>query len=77
MEDGAEQDHREHHRVAQHSQMTAGGTQATEGSDWSPERMGPIAARTNFTRATSKPSGVPMARAKRNPSRPRETLVQM
>ena len=37
--------------------MTAGGTQATDGSDCSPDRIGPIAARTNFTRATSRPSG--------------------
>ena len=59
------------------SQMTAGGTHATDGSDWSPDRIGPIAARTNFTRATSRPSGVPIARASRKPSRPRETLVQM
>ncbi len=59
------------------SQMTAGGTQATEGRDCRPDRMGPMAARMNFTRATSRPRGVPMSRAKQKPSRPRETLVQM
>ncbi|CAM5607712.1 hypothetical protein SFUMM280S_09339 [Streptomyces fumanus] len=57
------------------SQITAGGTQATDGSDWSPDRIGPMAARTNRTRATSRPSGVPMSRASRKPSRPRETEV--
>lgn len=36
-----------------------------------------MAARMNFTRATIRPSGVPMSRAKKKPSRPRETLVQM
>ena len=40
--------------------MTAGGTQATDGRDCSPDRIGPIAARTTFTRATSRPSGVPI-----------------
>ncbi len=59
------------------SQSTAGGTQATDGSDCRPERMGPMAALTTFTRATSRPSGVPMASAIRKPSRPRETDVQM
>lgn len=59
------------------SQITAGGTHATEGRDCRPDRIGPIAARTNRTRATSSPSGVPIARASRKPSRPRETDVQM
>lgn len=58
------------------SQITAGATHATDGSDWSPDRIGPMAARTSLTRATSSPSGVPMATASRKPSRPRETLVQ-
>ena len=59
------------------NQMIAAGTQATEGSDWSPERIGPIAARTARTLATSSPSGVPITSATRKPSAPRETLCQM
>lgn len=59
------------------SQMTAAGTQATEGSDWRPERTGPRAARTGLTRATTRPIGVPMATATTKPERPRQTLVQM
>lgn len=58
------------------SQITAGGTQATEGSDWSPDRIGPRPERMNFTRATTRPSGVAIASAMRKPNRPRETLVQ-
>ncbi|CAM5465669.1 hypothetical protein SBADM41S_00225 [Streptomyces badius] len=57
--------------------MIAAGTQATEGSDWRPERFGPIAARTVFTRATSSPGGVPIATETAEPRAPRETLVQM
>lgn len=59
------------------SQITAGGTHATDGRDCRPDRIGPMAARTNLTRATSRPSGVPISSAKQKPSRPRETLVQM
>lgn len=59
------------------SQMTAAGTQATDGSDCSPESTGPTAARTNFTRATIRPIGVPMTTAARNPEMPRHRLVQM
>src|SRR5882757_5564875 len=59
------------------SQITAAGTHATDGSDCRPDRIGPIAARTSGTRATTRPSGVPIASAARKPSRPRCTLVQM
>src|SRR6202008_4656018 len=59
------------------SQMTAAGTQATEGSDWRPERTGPMAVRMARMGATSRPIGVPMATAARKPTTPRQTLVQM
>lgn len=57
--------------------MMAGATHATDGRDWSPDRIGPMAARTTLTRATSSPSGVPIATAITKPNSPRDTLVQM
>ncbi len=57
--------------------MMAAGTHAMEGSDWRPVSTGPMAALTSFTRATTRPSGVPTATAMKKPRMPRETLVQM
>src|SRR6185312_923230 len=54
----------------------AAGTQATDGRLCRPERIGPIAARTGRTLATSRPSGVAMTNAIANPMNARLIDVQ-
>ena len=54
----------------------AAGTQATEGRLCSPESSGPIAARTTFTFATSRPSGVAISSATAKPRNARLIEVQ-
>ena len=50
------------------------GTHATEGSDCRPDRIGAAAARSGRSRATSRPSGVPISTLAANPTSPRDRL---
>src|SRR6266568_4168847 len=59
------------------NQTMPAGTQATDGSDCRPDRIGPIAARTGRTRATRSPSGVPIATLAAKPTMARDTLSQI
>ena len=57
------------------NQRIAAGTHATDGSTCRPEMMGPIARRSGFTSARSRPRGVPTITAMRKPTTPRSRLV--